>query len=86
MDLAYVEKLVKDNIGVKYPLVRQDLVDRTLDAKGMRTKDFKETTWAFLTMITEKNILKRMWLDKGTKIAGECKKFCKSEGIQFFLQ
>ena len=33
MDLAYVDKLAKDNTGVKYLLVRQDLIDRTVDAK-----------------------------------------------------
>ena len=41
MDLAYVDKLAKDNNGVKYLLVRQDLFDRTVDAKGMKTKDSK---------------------------------------------
>ena len=40
MDLAYVDKLAKDSNGVKYLLVRQDLVDRTLDAKGMKTEDY----------------------------------------------
>ena len=52
MDLAYVDKLAKDKNGVKYLLVRQDLFDRTVDAKGMKTKDSKETVRAFLTMIT----------------------------------
>ena len=33
MDLAYVDKLAKDNNGVKYLVVRQDLFDRTVDAK-----------------------------------------------------
>ena len=33
MDLAYVDKLAKDNKGVKYLLVRQDLFDKTVDAK-----------------------------------------------------
>ena len=33
MDLAYVDKLPKGNNGVKYLLVRQDLFDRTVDAK-----------------------------------------------------
>ena len=47
MDLAYVDKLAKDNKGVKYFLVRQDLFDRTVDAKGMKTKDSKETICAF---------------------------------------
>ena len=38
MDLAYVDKLAKDNNGVKYLLVRQDLFHRTVDAKGMKKK------------------------------------------------
>ena len=54
MDLAYVDKLAKDNNGVKYLLVRQDLFDRTVDAKGMKTKDSKKILRAFLTMITKK--------------------------------
>ena len=41
MDLAYVDKLAKDNKGVKYLLVRQDLFDRTVDAKGMKIKRFQ---------------------------------------------
>ena len=47
MDLAYVDKLAKDYNGVKYLLVRQDLFDRTVDAKGMKSKDSKETVRAF---------------------------------------
>ena len=47
MDLAYVDKLAKHNNGVKYLLVRQDLFDRTVDSKGMKTKDAKETVKTF---------------------------------------
>ena len=43
MDLAYVVKLAKENNGVKYSLVRQDLFDRTVNATGMKTKDSQET-------------------------------------------
>ena len=39
MDLAFVEKLTKDNNGVKYLLVRQYMFDRTVDAKVMETKN-----------------------------------------------
>ena len=39
MDLAYVDILAIYNNGVKYLLVRQDLFDRTVDAKRMKTKD-----------------------------------------------
>ena len=52
-DLAYVEKLAKDNNGVKYLLVRQDLFDRTVDKKRMKTEDWKETVKTFSKMITK---------------------------------
>ena len=84
MDLAYVDKLAKDNNGVKYLLVRQDLFDRTKDAKRMKSKDSKESVRTFLTMITKKNRLKNVWVDKGTEFAGEFKKLCKAEGIQIY--
>ena len=56
MDQAYVDKLAKDNDGVKYLLVRRDLFDRTVDAKGMKTKDSKETVKTISKMVTKKNI------------------------------
>ena len=84
MDLAYVDKLAKDNNGVKYLLVPQDLFDRTVDAKGMKTKDSKETVRAFLTMITQKNGPEKIWVDKETEFAGEFKKLCKAERIQIY--
>ena len=70
MDLAYVDKLAKENSGVKYLIVHQDLFDRNVDAKGMKRKDSKETVRAFLTMITKKNRPKKIWVDKGTEFAG----------------
>ena len=84
MDLAYVDKLAKDNNGLKYLLVRQDLFGRTVDAKGMKTKDSKETVCAFFTMTTKMNRPKKIWVDKGTEFAGEFKKICKAEGIQIY--
>ena len=60
MDLAYVDRVAKDNNGVKYILVRQDLFNRTVDAKGMKTKDSKKTVPAFLTGITKMNLPKKM--------------------------
>ena len=54
MDLAFVDKLAKDNNGVKYLLVCQDMFDRTVDAKGMKTKDSKETAEYFSKLITKK--------------------------------
>ena len=84
MDLAYLDKVAKENNGVKYLVVRQDLFHRTVDAKGMKTKDSKETVRAFLTMITKKNRPNRIWVDTGTETAGEFSKPCKPEGIQIY--
>ena len=84
LDLAYVDKLAKDNKGVKHLLVRQDLFDRTVDAEGMKTKDSKETVRAFLSMITKKSRPKKIWADKGSEFAGEFNKLCKAEGIQIY--
>ena len=84
IDLAYVDKLAKDSNGVKYLLVRQDLFDRTVDAKGMKSKDSKETVRAFLSIITKKNRPKKIWVDKGSDFAGEFKKLCNDEGIQTY--
>ena len=84
MDLAYVDKLAKENNGVKYLLVRQDLFDRTVNAKGMKRKDSQESVKAFSTMITKRNRPKKIWVDKGTEFAGAFKKFCAAEGIQVY--
>ena len=84
LDLAYVNKLAKDNKGVRYFLNRQNLFVRTVDAKGMKSKDSMETDQAFLSMITIKNRPKKLWVDKGTEIAGEFSKLCKAEGIQIY--
>ena len=84
MELACVDKLAKDKNGIKYLLVRQDLYDRTVDAKAMKSEDSKETVRAFLSMITKKNRPEKVWLDDGTELAGEFKKLCKAEGIQIY--
>ena len=56
MDLAYVDKIAKANNGVKYLVVRQDLFDRTVDPKGIKTKDSKETVRALQKRISPKKL------------------------------
>ena len=84
MDLAYVDKMAKENNGVKYLLVRQDLFDRTVNAKRKKTKDSQETVKAISSMITRKNRPKKIWVDRETEVAGAFKRFCTSEGIQVY--
>ena len=83
-DLAYVDKMAKENNGVIYLLVRQDLFDRAVSAKEMKTKDSQGTLKAFLAMIAKKNRPINIWVDKGTEFAGAFKEFCAAEGIQVY--
>ena len=84
MDLAYVYKLANNNNGMKHLLVGQDLFDRIVDAKRMKTKYSKETVRAFLTMNTKNNPTKELWIDKRTELPGEYKNLCRTDGIQFY--
>ena len=77
MDSAYVDKLAKNNNGVKYLLVRQDLFDRTVDAKRMKSKDSKETVRAFLSMITKKNRPKKIGLTREQNLLESLKCYAK---------
>ena len=84
IDLAYLDKLAKENNGVKYSLVRQDLFDRTVNAKGMKTKDFQETVKVFSSKLTKRKRPEKIWVDKVTEVAGAFKKLCAAEGIQAY--
>ena len=84
MHFAYVDKLAKENKDVKYLLVRQDLFDRTVNAKRMKTKESHETVKAFSSMITKSIRPKKIWVDKGTEFAGAFLKFFAAEGIQVY--
>ena len=86
MDLAYIDKLAKDNNGVKYLLVRQDLFDRTVDAKGMERKDSKETVRAFFTTITKKNRPKKVGLTREQYLLESLKNYAKLKEYKFTLQ
>ena len=84
IDLAYVDKLAKEKNGVKYLLVRQDLFDRTVNAKRMKTKDSQETVKALSSLITKQNRPENVSVNKGTEFAGAFKKFCAVERIQAY--
>ena len=85
MDLAYFDKLAKENNSVKYLLVRQDLFDRTVNAKGMKTNDSHETVKAFSSMITKRNRPKKIWVDKEPNLLERLKSFVLQRGYKFTL-
>ena len=79
MDLAYVDKLAKEDNGVMLLLVRRNLFDKIVAANGMKKKASKETVRAFFLDLITKNIrTKRFWVDKGLEFAGELKKLWES--------
>ena len=84
MDIAYVEKLANDNNGVNYLLNGQDLFDRTVDAKGMKTIDSEERVGVFLTRITKRNWPTINREEEGTELAGKFKKLFIAEEKQIY--
>ena len=85
MDLAYVDKMAKENNGLKYLLFRQILFDRTVNATGMKTKDSQESVKAFSSMITKSNQPKKIWVNKGTELAGVFKNFLCCRRVTILL-
>ena len=86
MDLAYVDKLAKKNNGVNNLLVRQDLFDRTVNAKGMKTKVSQETVRASSSKITKRNRPKRFGLTREPNLLERLKSFLLLRGYKFTLQ
>ena len=86
LHLACVGKLAKDNNGVKCLLIRQDLFGRTVDAKGMKTKDSEETVCAFLTLITKKNFPKKVGLTREQNLLESVKNYAKLNDYKFTPQ
>ena len=81
---VYADKPAKNINCVQYLLVRQDVFDRTVDAKRMKTKDFNKEAHAFLNTITKINWPQKIWVEKSTEIAGEFEKLCEVEVIQTY--
>ena len=50
----------------------------------MKRKDSKETVRAFLIMIKKRIDPAEIWIDKGTKFAGDCRKISKTKRIQIY--
>ena len=86
MHLAFVDKLAKENSNVKYLLIRQDLFDRKVDAKGIETKDSKETARSFPTMITKRIVPRKFGLTCGQSLLESSKSFVMLNEYKYTLQ
>ena len=84
MDLEYVVKLAKDKKGVMYLIVRRDLFDRTVDAKGMKTKMPKNGSCIFDYGYKKRTVRKKF--EKSTRdqnLLGSLKLFAKLKEYKF---
>ena len=68
---------------MKYLLVHQDLLDRTVDAKGTKTKDSKETVRVFLTMIANKDLLKKTGMTREQTLLESLGNYAKLKEYNF---
>ena len=81
MDLAYVvDKLAKDNRGKEYLLFRQDVFDKTIRVRGLKTKD------SFAQKISKRKSPQKVWVDKKKDFAADFKNFCNREQYRFIQQ
>ena len=81
MDLAYVHEIVKRKNSVKYLLGRQDLFETIVEAKGIKTNEYKEITGASVLLITRKDRPILVCFDKRTEFVGHFKELCKATGV-----
>ena len=75
LDLAYVDKLAKENKYLKYLLVAVDCLSRYLRVKPLKSKYATTTADAFKKMITSKRP-KKVWVDAGTEFKGSFSTLC----------
>ena len=83
INVAFVHKLAKYNIAGKCLLVAVDGLSRYLRVSPMRSKSAEETARTFKKMI-QKQKLRKVWTDKGTKFKGGFKNLCDQEGIETY--
>ena len=80
-DLAFVDKLSKENNNVKYLLVVVDVASRFVRVQPMKNKYASTTIEAFKKF---KIFPRRLWVDKGTEFAGTFKTFCANKRIHIY--
>ena len=85
IDIAYIDKLAKMN-GVKYLLVLQDLLDKTVDAEGMKTIASKQLFRAFFIMIAENNRTKKNESKREHYLLENIEKYAQLKKCKFTLQ
>ena len=83
LNLAYVDKLAKENKDVKYLLVAVDCLSRYLRVEPLKSKYATTTADAFKKMIKSKRP-KKVWVDAGTEFKGSFSTLCQKIEIEVY--
>ena len=78
LDLAYVDKLAKENKDVENLLVAVDCLSRYLRVEPLKSKYATTTEDVFKKMIKKKQP-KKVWVDAGTEFKGSFSNFCQKK-------
>lgn len=86
MDVAFMEKLAKENNGVKYLLVAIDTLSRFVRVQPMMNKSAEEAKQAFQKMIDVPTLTFpiKLWVDQGKEFQGAFKTFCDNNEIEVY--
>ena len=83
LDLAYMDKLAKENKDVKYLLAAVDFLSLYLRFEPLKPKYATTTADAFKKMIKNKQP-KKVWVDAGTEIKGSFSSLCQKKDIEVY--
>ena len=83
LDLAHVDKLSKQNAGIKYLLIAVDCLSRFLGVEPLKSKYATTTAEAFKQMIKHKQP-KKVWVDAGREFKGNLKTLCQRWNIEIY--
>ena len=83
LDLSYVDKLSKQNAGIKYLLIAVDCLSRFLRVEPLKSKYATTTAEAFKQMIKQKQP-KKVWVDAGTEFKRNFKILCQRRNIEIY--
>ena len=83
LDLAYMDKLAKENKDVKYLLIAVDCLSRYLRVAPLKSKYATTTADAFRKMIKNRQP-KKLWVDAGTEFKGSFSNLCRKKDIEVY--
>lgn len=88
MDVAYMEKIAKENDGVQYLLVAVDVLSRFLRVQPMKSKTAAAAKLAFQRMVKDHfdptQMPIKLWTDQGKEFRGVFGQYCSEMGIDIY--